>query len=365
MAKTRPPTALSRDEFLAWRSPREVQAGPESLDNPTWHWLVRTQLSAYTGNDHFKGPSSTEAGPMWCFDRFGMSQTALPDGRVVYVAGEHEDHYDPDFFIYNDVVVIDPAGTICIRGYSRAEFAPTDFHSATLVGNTFLIIGCLGYPDDRIAGITPVYRLSLDNWRIERMMTYGESPGWLHRHSAQLSEDGQSVVVSGGICWLGANRSMIENIDSWSLDVNSGHWTRLTALDWQQWSMRRTDLRRNRLWDLRQALWYREHPCLGVQDSWKFEDAPNFDALLMLYRIDDNAPPPTKGEEYQEFKVVVDGVTVRFTEDFFSVQVMVEGRLTDERLKTLQTRTLETLARLEGAEWAIELTPEPPSKNAV
>src|SRR6218665_1828771 len=96
-ARTRPPETLSREEFLAWRAPRDVQAGPQSLDNPTWHWLVRTRLSAYGGNHHFKGPSSREAGPAWCFDRFGMSQTALPDGRVVYVAGEHEDHYDPDF----------------------------------------------------------------------------------------------------------------------------------------------------------------------------------------------------------------------------------------------------------------------------
>lgn len=360
-----PAPVLSKKEFLAWRAPREVLAGPEALDNPLWHWLVRTRLSAYAGNARFEGPSPFKAGPMWCFDRFGMSQTTLPDGRVVYVGGEHEDHYDPDFFIYNDVVVIDPDGTISIYGYSRAEFPATDFHSTTFVGNALLIIGCLGYPDDRIAGITPVYRLSLDSWRIERVVTDGESPSWLHRHNAELAEDGHSVVVSGGTCWRGANCSMAENIDSWSLNVSTGHWTRLTERDWQQWSMRRTDRRRNRLWDLRQALWYREHPRLGVQDSWTFEDAPNFDELLKLYRVDDDAPTPIEGEEYNEFKVVVEGITVRFTEDWFSVDVVVEGRLTEERLKTLQSHTLETLSKLDGAEWEVEPAPESPNNNVV
>ena len=353
-AETQPPAALSKEEFLAWRSPRDVQSGPEPLDNQTWHWLVRTRLSAYTGNDRFEGPSSYEAGPMWCFDRFGMSQTTLPDGRVVYVGGEHEDHYDPDFYIYNDVIVIDPDGTIHIRGYSRAQFAATDFHSATLVGNSILIIGCLGYPADRIAGVTPVYRLSLDTWCIERVATDGQSPGWLHRHTAELSEDGHSVVITGGTCWVGTNRSMFENIDSWSLNISSGHWSRLTSLDWQQWSMHRIDRKFNRLWDLRRALWSHDNPHSGISHDWKFEDAPNFAELAKLYRIDDNAPPPTEGDEGGEYNVVVDGITVRFTESMFSVDVLVKGRLSQERLKELQDRTLATLAKLDGVAWEVE-----------
>lgn len=348
-AQTQPPVTLSRDEFLSWRSPREVQSGPKSLDNPAWHWLVRTRLSAYSGNEIFKGPSSYEAGPMWCFDRFGMSKTTLSDGRVVYVGGEHEDHYDPDFYIYNDVIVIDPDGTIHIRGYSKDQFAATDFHSATLAGNTLLIIGCLGYHADRAAGVTPVYRLSLDTWCIEHVATDGQSPGWIHGHTAELSEDGHSVVVIGGKCWVGENHSMIENIDSWSLDVSSGRWTRLTSLDWQQWSIRRIDRKVNRLWDLRRALWSHENPHLDITHDWKFEGAPNFVELAKLYRIDDDAPPPTEGDECDEYYVVVDGVTVRFTEEMFSVDV-----LTQERLEVLQARTLATLAKLDGVEWEIE-----------
>ena len=45
-------------------------------------------------------------GPVWCFNRFGGTVTKLPDGCFVHIGGEHEDFYDPDFCIYNDVIVI-------------------------------------------------------------------------------------------------------------------------------------------------------------------------------------------------------------------------------------------------------------------
>lgn len=51
--KAEPPPALGRTEFLSWRSPREAQKGPTLLDNPLWHWLVRTRHSAYSANNAF------------------------------------------------------------------------------------------------------------------------------------------------------------------------------------------------------------------------------------------------------------------------------------------------------------------------
>ena len=67
--KAEPPPSIDRDEFLAWRSPRMVTESPTSLDNPLWHGLVRTRHSGYGANKAMDGPSSFEAGPMWCFDR--------------------------------------------------------------------------------------------------------------------------------------------------------------------------------------------------------------------------------------------------------------------------------------------------------
>ena len=39
--------------------------------------------------------------PVWCFIRYGATRTKIPDGRIVCIGGEHEDSYDPDFYIYN------------------------------------------------------------------------------------------------------------------------------------------------------------------------------------------------------------------------------------------------------------------------
>ncbi len=352
--KAEPPPALDGSEFLAWRSPREVVESPTRLDNPLWHWLVRTRHSAYSANKAFQGPSPFEAGPMWCFDRFGKSETTLPDGRVIHIGGEHEDYYDPDFFIYNDVTVVGPDGSIEIRGYAREAFPPTDFHSATLAGNAIFIVGRLGYPEQRDPGRTPVFRLALDTMAITPVETSGDAPGWLQRHSAELADDGRAIIVRGGELWLGDRRTLQENIDSWSLDVTSGCWTRLSTLDWQRWTMVRIDRKRNRLWDVRQELWHRDHSWAEHESYWKHDDAPDFEALAALYRLDETAPLPEKGSEHNVYQVTIDGVSVKFTEESWAVKAIVEGHLSDTRLEELQRMTLATLQRLDASEWEIE-----------
>jgi hypothetical protein len=234
--KEEPPPPMSESDFLAWRSPRRGESNPTRLDNPLWNWLVRTRWDAYRANKMYGGPSPFDSGrnwtPTWTFDRFGMSTTTLADGRVIHIGGEHEDWYDPEFYIYNDVTVIDVDELISIYAYPIECFPPTDFHTATLVGNDVYIIGRLGYAESRVANTTPVYRLSLDSMSIEALSTSGEPPGWIYRHSATLTDDGQSIVVSGGVRELGASFSERENFDSWSLDTQSGEWRRLSAHNW-------------------------------------------------------------------------------------------------------------------------------------
>ena len=101
------PTVTS-ELFREWRSPRFGQSNPQRMNNPVWEWLIKSRISAYAANERLNGPDAMKAGPCWCFDRFGQSSTKLPDGRTVLIAGEHEDYYDPDFYIYNDVVILHP-----------------------------------------------------------------------------------------------------------------------------------------------------------------------------------------------------------------------------------------------------------------
>jgi hypothetical protein len=353
LRKSEPLPKIGEAEFLAWRSPRKVEANPTPLDSPLWHWLVRTRFSAYHANGRYSGPSGPGVGPMWCFDRFGKSQTALADGRVIHIGGEHEDFYDPDFHIYNDVTVIDAEGTVAIYGYPEQDFPPTDFHSATLVGDAIYVIGRLGYPETRTLDATPVYRLLLGSMQMEAVATHGDAPGWINRHEAALEEDGRTIVISGGELWLGAERTMREQLDSWALDTRSGEWRRLTRREWQHWVMLRVDRKPNRLWDTRQELWNREHAHHGFKSYWRHAEEPDFSALDQLYRIG-NGPAPTEGDGSGQYSVVIDGVKVRFHEDTFHIEAIVEGQLAAKRLAELQRATLALLERIDGAAYEIE-----------
>jgi hypothetical protein len=171
----------------------------------------------------------TERQPVWSAARFGQSLTVLPDGRIIQIGGEHEDGYDPDFCIYNDVFVHSPDGEIRIFTYPREQFPPTDFHTATLIGNQIYVIGRLGYEQDLRPGFTPVYRLDTETFRIERVETTGESPGYVCRHQAKMVGSGLIEVSGGEVGSLVEGRmSLLENKCLNVLDVNTGIWKLIT-----------------------------------------------------------------------------------------------------------------------------------------
>ena len=217
------PVAITREVFESGRAARFAHANPEPSLEPFWQEQIRTFASGYSaGRQPFlSGGAACERPPVWSFDRFGQSVTRLPDGRWVLIAGEHEDHYDPDFCIYNDVTILDGEGGVEHYLYPREVFPPTDFHSATLLGDAILLIGCLGYKEDRREGETRVMRLSLEDLSIARVETSGNNPGWIHRHRAVL--EGGRVVVSGGKLEPGYR----DLEGRWALEVETWRWARL------------------------------------------------------------------------------------------------------------------------------------------
>lgn len=58
------------------------------------------------------------------------------------------------------MVVYKDNGDFKILSCPKNIFPPTDFHTATLVGEYIYIIGNLGYIEQRINQETPVYKLS-------------------------------------------------------------------------------------------------------------------------------------------------------------------------------------------------------------
>jgi ankyrin repeat protein len=226
---TRHEMPVTLAEFQRDRTRRFGSANPERMDLPFWRAMVRNGWWAGQAAGHFGDKTRDQEIPIWCHDRFGMSLTPLPDGRWIQIAGEHEDHYDADFCIYNDVILHDGKGGFEILGYPEEVFPPTDFHSATLVGEWIYLIGNLGYPHTREAfGYeTPVFRFHTATGRIEPVATSGGSPGWIHKHRAKF-ENGTIRVFQGKV--LTVNEDGESNITglrgSFSLDLTTGIWTK-------------------------------------------------------------------------------------------------------------------------------------------
>ncbi|MCJ8307734.1 MAG: hypothetical protein MJH08_01595 [Hyphomicrobiales bacterium] len=181
----------------------QVQRGgrnPQPFWNPFYIEQIRTFDTAYGGIRRAFDIWSTDClavpCPSFSFNRLGRTITPLPDGRLVFIAGEHEDSYDRDFCIYNDICVLDENGGVEYFTYPVDKFPPTDFHSATLLDDNILLIGNLGYPEQREAGVTQVLRLDINTWRVSRVATSGDNPGWISEHTADLCNG--EIIISGG-----------------------------------------------------------------------------------------------------------------------------------------------------------------------
>ena len=248
---------ITEKQFHAQRVRVYGSINPHIFDMPFWTFMVQHGWSAYKARVQFdaafrayKNDSSTrrkraEAGevvgdappevahpgwlpPIWCFDRFGMSRTLLHDGRVLYIAGEHEDFYDSDFCIYNDVIVFDTDLRITIYGYPEEVFPPTDFHTASLVGKDIIyIIGSLGYQGSRQFGTTPVYRLDINTMRIEAVATHGVAPGWISEHKAEYVVARHAIKISGGKM----SRRSSKRKETYTANSRS-FWLDLTTMRW-------------------------------------------------------------------------------------------------------------------------------------
>jgi hypothetical protein len=165
----------------------------------------------------------TEPGPYWSWQRFGRTSTPLPDGRTVHIAGEHEDAYDPDFCIYNDVVVEHPDGRLEFLLYPNDAFPPTDFHTATLVGHEIVLIGSLGYRDLRRPGETQVLKFDTRSLRFSTLVIAGEGPGWISRHTAEKLSDTAILVIGGKVQTASGYES---STGIFELDLASLAWRR-------------------------------------------------------------------------------------------------------------------------------------------
>ncbi len=219
------------DDFKHHHAPRPGRHNGEDVTTAFHLAMLESSENAYGAGKAFgldRSFSDTPWQHIWNADRFGQSLTGLPDGRWVQIGGEHEDGYDPDFFIYADVIVHTPpsgpggAWDRRVFAYPEDVFPPTDSHTATLVDGRIIVIGCLGYPAQRRPGETPVYALDTGTFQMQRLDCTGTAPGWLHKHQAQRVAPGVVEVWGGERC-TGANKYQAVP-GRWRLDLARLQW---------------------------------------------------------------------------------------------------------------------------------------------
>lgn len=213
---------VQQDIYEEHKHPRFGRHNPEKCTNAFWLDMIRTGASAWTARESYHDDSSNC--PIWSYQRYGRSTNLLKNGVIIEIAGEHEDHYDPDFCIYNDVTVFHPNGDIEIYGYPENIFPCTDFHSATLIGKHIIIIGNLGYPESRIVCETPVYALDIESMKIKKISTSGNSPGWISQHHASFTNG--ILSITGGNIWTNEQGAfkLLENERSYQLCIENWTW---------------------------------------------------------------------------------------------------------------------------------------------
>lgn len=218
---------VSKKEYLSQKQRVYGASNPQKCKFSFWYNMVRCNAGAWKARDHFDDQDSLNDQPVWCYERFGKTITAIGKGEYVEIAGEHEDSYDPDFCIYNEVFHHKGGGDFTIYQYPKDIFPPTDFHTATLANGYIYIIGNLGYPEERDYGTTQVYRLDTKSFEIERVETSGENPGWIYNHSADLI--GQSIIrIQGGEILEKFEEKEIHQFNEvdFHLDLNTLEWTK-------------------------------------------------------------------------------------------------------------------------------------------
>lgn len=313
---------ITKEQFEQGRLRAFGTENPERMRVPFWEWMVRGTgvglKRSRRGGEYYSGYGAWHArqtfdvadddrsgGPIWCFDRMGQSITHLADGRAVLVGGEHEDGYDPDFCIYNDVVVLHPSGEFALYGYPRELFPPTDFHTATIVGDRIYVVGGLRYGDERWSGLTTVYALDTADFHVEAVATSGEMPGWIFNHTAELDADANAIVVSGGerIVDRGDSQQCDENLDAYALDLSTLVWRRVTERGWRQFAIQREDR--------------------------------SFFVLEWQPRVRSLYPTSVEHEvvvdsEYGDGQIAVRGVPVSYKLGVSQIRIVVEGELPEE-----------------------------------
>jgi len=349
---------------------------PTANPSPVRRWLIQHKISAHYVRTQIERqneqqqdlvglPRSNAESPrphaLWCFDRMGQSCTALPDGRQIYIAGEHEDYYDPDFCIYNDVTVVHPDGRIDLYEYPISDFPPTDYHAAILneAAQTIIIVGSLGYPEDRAEATTQVMILDLKTMKIQRQITFGNQPDWLHRAQMNWCSDGHTLTISDGSLGVGQAKPFRKNLSIWHLDTHTWQWSCPEQPLFEQYFLIRTDEHDLHLWEYRSLFWAQQYK---PNDSTALDQltnalgiVPPTDVYQTLFQPD--IPHRLVEKDFEDentqwnvTEIMIDQHLIRYFDEGYGVELIIPDDLDKNIAQCLLEDLTVKLSKLENTE---------------
>ncbi len=258
------PANIAPQQLSIVLSPIQATHNPSLCQHPVYHWLIQSRLYGSSIrkliNQHL---NSDPEQPVWCFNRMGQSCTTLADGTQIYIGGEHEDFYDPDFRIYNDAVIIYPDQSTELFQYPEQDFPPTDFHTASLDAKEqyIILVGCMGHPEHRDLGSTQIARFDVWSMQVKLVTASGTAPACLSQHEARWVGNDVLEVSAGHVLLVVPGFDyplLIRNLYRWQLNTQNWHWSKPEQPQYHHWYLYRQDQKNLCLFYLSRLIWNRQ-----------------------------------------------------------------------------------------------------------
>lgn len=357
------PANISPQQLSIVLKPVQATDNPTRCQHPVYDWLIRSKL--YGSSIRQLVRQHLHINPeqaVWCFNRMGQSRTIMADGTQIYIGGEHEDFYDPDFRIYNDAVIVYPDQSTELFQYTEQDFPPTDFHSASLHADEkhIILVGCNGHPEQRDLSTTQVATFNVITAQVQLIKTSGQAPAWLHQHEAKWIDTDILEVSSGNVLLAVPEFSyplFIRNLYRWQLDTISWYWSRPQQAHYHHWYVYRQDQHGLCLFDMRCLIWDRRHhrdatPAAEQRLIDRLGFIPSTDVYQALYQPDYPHQPgplnPAQAAKHDEHYIQVNGCQVLYIEEFEHIQVIADRAINHATMQLLLQDLSNKLQALHG-----------------
>ena len=79
--------SVSKEEYLVQKYRTFGESNPQKCEAAFWYDMVRCNAAAWNAREQFDDKNTFNDQPVWCYERFGKSITAIGGGEFIEIAG--------------------------------------------------------------------------------------------------------------------------------------------------------------------------------------------------------------------------------------------------------------------------------------